>query len=86
MILCQQHHQLEAQGTVLNDQIDWTEAARAYPNLAEASTFITQNKESTNLACSSSILAYPQLLQGTQLEAYQIVNDHFIRNEDSYST
>ena len=41
MILCQQHHQLEAQGAVLSNQIDWTEAARAYPNLAEASTFIT---------------------------------------------
>ena len=83
MILCQQHHQLEAQGAILSNQIDWTEAARAYPNLAEASTFITQNKESTQLACSSSMLADPQLLQGTQLEAYQIVNDHFIHNEDT---
>ena len=83
MILCQQHHQLEAQGAVLSNQIDWTEAARAYPNLAEASTFITRNKESTQLACSSSMLADPQLLQGTQLEAYQIVNDHFIHNEDT---
>ena len=27
------------------------------------------------------MLTDPQLLQGTQLEAYQIVNDHFIRNE-----
>ena len=65
MILCQQYHQLEARGAIHSNQIDWSEAARAYPNLTEASTFITRSKESTELACSSSTLTDPQLLQGT---------------------
>ena len=84
MILCQQHHQLEVQGTILSNQIDWTEAARAYPNLAQASTFITRNKESVQLAiaCTTTMPTDPQLLQGAQLEAYQIVNDHFTQCKD----
>ena len=62
-------------------QVDWAEVARTYPNLAEAQTFIIRNKESTIL--TSGIFTDPQLLQGTQLEAYQIVVEHFTHHKDN---
>ena len=81
MILCEQHNQLEVHDVGHNSQVDWAEAARAYPNLAEAPTFIIRSKESAIL--TSGIFTDPQLLQGTQLEAYQIVVEHFTHHKDN---
>jgi ATP-dependent DNA helicase PIF1 len=76
MILCQQNPQIEE--TDPDTHVDWSAAARAYPNLSEAPTFINRNKESVTVTVPTT--ANPQLLQGTQLKAYQSIAQHFPQN------
>ena len=80
MILCQQNPQIELHDC--DTLINWSAAASAYPNLSEAptSTFISRNKESITSTINVPTTANPQLLQGTQLKAYQTVAQHFSQN------
>ena len=57
------------------EEVDWTRAAQTYPNLEEMPTFIIrQRKSAAEHSFTSS--ADPQQLQGKQLQAYTLVQEH----------
>ena len=76
MLICQQLQQMGEQHVNVDNSVDWCEAARSYPNLEEMPKFIIHHKETTTIQ-QRSPPANPQLLQGKQLEAYQIVQTYF---------
>ena len=82
MILCQLHPQLQS-----NDQLplngDWTEAARAYPNIEEAATFVARQKVAA-LPRPFTTTADPQHLKGKQRQAYDIVQLHHSTYADTH--
>ena len=81
MLICQQLQQMDHEPETLSNNVDWCEAARAYPNLEEMPKFITRHKETTIIQ-HHNLSANPQLLQGKQLQAYQIVQQHFINESN----
>ena len=75
MLLCQ--HRPEFTDSVTNDgNVDWSLAAKAYPNLDELPHFIAQNRQHHVLQNATTIVDIDRL-QGKQLHAYSIVRDHF---------
>lgn len=77
MLVCQRNSDL--QPTLQTPDFDWTTAAQSYPNIEEVPTFIGRQRQAapehifTTSAC-------PQNLQGTQLEVYSAVKEHFDSN------
>ena len=74
MLICQRNAQLQPR-TDSQEDVDWTQAAQAYPNLEEMPTFICRQRESA-AEHSFTTSADPQHLQGKQLQAYTLVQEH----------
>ena len=67
-------------------QVDWCAAANAYPNLEESPSFIARSKERFEAASTQATSVDPARLQGKQLQAYQLVQEHIQQpNSDSLS-
>ena len=56
-------------------EVDWTHAAQAYTNIKEMPSFISQQQQSAAQRAFTTT-ADPQQLQGKQLQAYTIVQQH----------
>ena len=74
MLVCQHSADLQP-NTNSQEDVDWTQAAQAYPNLEEMPTFIPRQRDSA-AEHSFTTSADPQHLQGKQLQAYTIVREH----------
>ena len=74
MLLCQRSVDLQQQ-TNSQPEVDWSQAARAYPNLEEMPSFIARQRQSAPQTTFTTT-ADPQQLQGKQLQAYRIVRQH----------
>ena len=75
MLLCQ-HKPEFTDSANADSSVDWSLAAKAYPNLDEMPHFIAQQRQH-HVPQPSSTTADPERLQGKQLHAYSIVRDHF---------
>ena len=74
MLICQQNADLQPSMDT-QEGINWTQASQAYPNLEEAPSFISQQRQTAGQHVFTTI-ANPANLQGKQLEAYTIVQQH----------
>ena len=78
MLICQRSGDLQPDSSSQED-FDWTAAAHSYPNLEEAPTFISRHRQQAAPRVFTTT-ASPDNLQGTQLEVYATVRDHFTSN------
>ena len=78
MLICQHSGDLQPDSSSQED-FDWTSAAQSYPNLEETPTFVTRHRQQTAPRVFTTS-ASPDNLQGTQLEVYTTVKDHFTSN------
>ena len=74
MLICQHNADLQP-NTDSQEDFDWTQGTQAYPNLEEMPTFITRQRESA-AEHTFTTFADPQHLQGKQLQAYTLVQEH----------
>lgn len=79
MLLCQLHPQLQFDDE-LSHSGDWTEAARAYPNIEEAPTFVARQREAAT-PHTFTTTADSQHLQGKQRHVYNVVQHHCDSND-----
>ena len=75
MLICQRTGDQQPD-TSSQEDFDWTAAAQSYPNLEEAPTFISRQRQQATPRVFTTT-ASPDNLQGTQLEVYYTVKDHF---------
>ncbi len=75
MLICQ-HRAEYPQSNIDDHNCDWSLAAKGYPNLLEMPSFIT-NQRREYVPQSVLKRADPKLLTGKQLEAYEMVREHF---------
>ena len=61
------------------DDIDWTSSAQSYPNIDEAPSFISQQRQEAGPRVFTTT-ASPTNLQGKQLQAYTIIQQHHSAN------
>lgn len=69
MLICQHRAQLGSNQEGYTPDIHWLEAARSYPSLDEAPTFITHthcSKQTHTFRQAPANLPNPELLQGNQ--------------------
>lgn len=78
MLICQRSGDLQPDSSSQED-FDWTAATQSYPNLEEAPTFISRHRQQAAPHVFTTT-ASPDNLQGTQLEVYTTVRDHFTSN------
>ena len=78
MLICQRSGDLQPDSSS-QDDFDWIVAAQSYPNLEEAPTFITRHRQQAAPRVFTTT-ASPDNLQGTQLEVYTTVREHFTSN------
>ena len=71
-----------SQTTAHRITFNWTAAAESYPNLEDAPSFITGHRQQT-VPRVFTTTADPDNLQGTQLEVYTAVRDHFTNNSST---
>ena len=74
MLVCQCNADLQRE-TSSQPEVDWSQAARAYPNLEEMPSFIAHQRQSIAQPAFTTT-ADPQQLQAKQLQAYTIVRQH----------
>ena len=74
MLICQQSVDLQPSMDTQED-IDWTLAAQSYPNLEEAPSFISQQRQAATQHLFTTT-ADPHNLQGKQLQVYTLVQQH----------
>ena len=76
MLICQREAEFATSSK--DSSHDWSQAADSYPNLLEMPSFIVQHKKEHVLQPGrKTITADPDKLQGKQLQAYEIVQEHF---------
>ena len=81
MLICEHVSQLQPDVYTPEDY-DWLAEARSYPNIEEAASFISQEKQKTT-PTPFSTTATPDNLQGRQCDVYDTVKVHFESgNED----
>ena len=81
MLICERVSQLQPDVYTPEDY-DWLAEARSYPNIEEAASFISQQKQRTT-PTPFSTTATPDNLQGRQRDVYDTVKVHFESgNED----
>ena len=78
MLICQQNADLQPTMDTQED-IDWTLAAQSYPNLEEAPSFITQQRQAAGQHTFTTT-ADPHNLQGKQLQVYTTIQQHQATN------
>ena len=74
MLICRNNADLQP-STNSPENVDWTTAAQEYPNVEEMPTFISRHREST-AQHTFTTSADPERLQGKQLQAYNLVQEH----------
>ena len=74
MLICQRNADFQPNTETLDD-VDWTQAARAYPNIEEPPSFIAQQQQ-TGEEYTFSTSVSPLNLQGKQLQVYSTVHEH----------
>ena len=74
MLICQRNANLQPVMDTQED-VDWTLAALSYPNLEEAPSFISQQRQAAGQHIFTTT-ANPFNLQGKQLQVYTIVQQH----------
>ena len=74
MLICQHNAELQPNMETQED-MDWIWAAQAYPNLEEMPTFICRQRTSAAEHLFSTS-ANPHHLQGKQLQAYSLMQQH----------
>jgi len=75
MLICQHHATLQP-ATDLDESVNWTYSAQLYDNLDEIPSFIS-NQRQLFIQQPFNSDANSTLLQGKQLQAYQMVLQHF---------
>ena len=75
MLICQHNTELQP-NTDFQQDIDWTQAAQTYPNVEEAPSFISQQRQAAGQDIFTTS-ADPQNLQGKQLQVYTTVQQHY---------
>ena len=75
MLICQYGADF-TESSAEESNYDWSLAARAYPNLEEMPSFVPQQRQKYVVQVASTT-ANPDHLQGKQLQAYRIVQEHF---------
>ena len=75
MLVCRQNQHSEPDVSS-NEDVDWTLAAQSYPNLAEAPSFISQQRQAAEERIFTTS-ASPHNLQGKQLQVYTTVQQHY---------
>ena len=75
MLICQRTGDMQPDSSSQADS-DWTAAAQSYSNVEEAPTFVTRHRQQATPRVFTTS-ADPDNLQGTQLEVYTTVSDHF---------
>ena len=81
MLLCQYNAEFPESAGPEQD-CDWSLAAKAYPDLQDMPSFISQQRQQV-VTQPSSNRASPDNLQGKQLQAYSAVREHFESNDIS---
>ncbi len=74
MLICRRDEDLEP-GTDYQQNVNWTQAAQCYPNLEEAPSFISQQRQAAQEHLFTTA-ADPLNLQGKQLQVYTAVREH----------
>ena len=74
MLICQSNADLQP-STETQDDADWSAGSQAYPNVEEMPTFISRHREAAGQQ-SSTTSADPRNLQGKQLQAYTLIQEH----------
>ena len=74
MLVCQRNADLHP-NTESEQEVDWAYAAQAYTNIEEMPSFISRQRQSAAQRAFTTT-ADPQQLQGKQLQAYTIVQQH----------
>ena len=74
MLICQSNADLQP-STESQDDADWSAGSQAYPNVEEMPTFISRHRESAGQQ-SFTTSADPRNLQGKQLQAYTLIQEH----------
>ena len=80
MMLCQGHPEFQHGDSKAIEIVDWSTAAIKYDELNEIPSFIAQQcQQYVHSSCNLKV--DPQKLQGKQLEAYDVVQDHYHSKE-----
>ena len=80
MMLCHGHPEFQHGDSKAIENVDWSAAAKKYEELNEMPSFIAQQcQQYVHSSCDPKI--DPQKLQGKQLEAYDVVQDHYHSKE-----
>ena len=74
MLVCQRNSDLQP-STDSQQDVDWTQAAQSYPNVEEAPSFISQQRQAAGERVFTTS-ADPQYLQGKQLQVYATVQHY----------
>ena len=74
MLICRQNAEMQPSMDTQED-IDWTASAQSYPNIDEAPSFISQQRQAAGQHTFTTT-ANPANLQGKQLQVYTIVQQH----------
>ena len=74
MLICQSNADLQPSAETQNDA-DWSAGSQAYPNVEELPTFISRHREAAGQQ-SFTTSADPRNLQGKQLQAYTLIQEH----------
>ena len=74
MLICQSNADLQP-STETQDDADWSAGSQAYPNVEEMPTFISRHREAAGQQ-SFTTSADPRNLQGKQLQAYTLIQEH----------
>ena len=74
MLICRHNADLQPSMDTQED-IDWTGDAQSYPNIDEAPSFISQQRQAAGQHVFTTT-ANPANLQGKQLQVYTIVQQH----------
>ena len=75
MLVCQHSNVLQPTSDS-QDDIDWTQTAQSYPNLEEAPSFLSQQRQAAGEHMFTTS-ANPQNLHGKQLQVYTTVQQHY---------
>ena len=75
MLICQRNTDLQPHADSQPD-VDWTHAAQSYPNLEEAPSFISQQRQTPGHRVFTTT-ASPANLQGKQQQVYTTVQQHY---------
>ena len=75
MLVCQHSNDLQPTSDS-QDDIDWTQTAQSYPNLEEAPSFLSQQRQAAGEHMFTTS-ANPQNLHGKQLQVYTTVQQHY---------